>query len=93
MEIVKRLSERIPLLEELEFRGGLDLEKSHYLEGFRNLRSLKWIYPSGFLGGAESEGDLKAWILNEFKSSPNKPTVDVLEVERWFLDPEYQEYW
>jgi hypothetical protein len=92
MEIVKRLSERIPLLEELEFRGGLDLEKSHYLGGFKNLRSLKWIYPSGFLGGAESERDVNVWILNEFRSSPNKPIVDVLEVGHWFQSPDYPEY-
>jgi hypothetical protein len=93
MAIVKRISERIPLLEELEFSGGLDLGKAHYLRGLKHLRSLECIYPSGFLQGVESgEEDLSAWIRNKFPLSSNQPIVDVDEEESWIRDHIYREY-
>jgi hypothetical protein len=86
MHVVKKLTEYLPLLEDLKLWAGLDLGEAHYLNGFSFLKSLCWNFPLGCIEGRSSdEEDLNARIRRIFRNGARVPDVSIQEGGR-FMD-------
>jgi hypothetical protein len=88
MFVVKKLTEYLPLLEDLKLWAGLDLGEAHHLDRFRFLNSLCWHYPLGYIDwGNSDEEDLNARIRQVFRNGARTPEVSI-RCFKWKLDNE-----
>ena len=85
--IIEQLTRDSISLEDVELWAGMDLERVHVLNSWRNLKSLKWIIPAGqgyIEGGYTWKQDLNAYVVNIFHGFPKIPKVSI-EILEWDL--------
>ena len=74
MLVLAEMTSQLVHLEEVELFAGVDLDRVHYLNRLKNLKTLDWSVPTGFNQGNDEEA-LNNHVRQLFEDVINKPDI------------------
>jgi F-box domain len=80
MKVVSKMVDKMPLLEEVELWGGLDMNGVHVLGRLQNLKKLRWIVSEDRYVKGMGSGDLTSQVVEIFTPMGKKVDSVIIEI-------------